>query len=128
MAIRSDRRRTSRRQTTESDYRPAPRAACGAPHGLRSRCPSCLHRQRRRVDKLVDRGIVRLAARDRYYLDEDALQEWHSRQWAVAFSFLVIAAGVATAWALIAWLAHVPRPRLGMTIQFTIYNFKLFNL
>jgi hypothetical protein len=57
--------------------------------------------QRRRVEQLVDRGVVRLAARDRYYLDEDALQEWHSRQWAVAFSFAVIAAGVVAAWALI---------------------------
>ena len=63
--------------------------------------PELSSSQRRRVDKLVDRGIVRLAARDRYYLDEDALQEWHARQWAVAFSFLVIAAGVASAWALI---------------------------
>ena len=63
--------------------------------------PELSSSQRRRVGKLVDRGIVRLAARDRYYLDEDALQEWHARQWAAAFSFLVIAAGVATAWALI---------------------------
>jgi hypothetical protein len=58
--------------------------------------------QRRRVEHLVDRGVVRLAARDRYYIDVDALQEWHSRQWAVAFSFAVIAAGVVAAFALIA--------------------------
>jgi hypothetical protein len=58
--------------------------------------------QRRRVEQLVDRGVVRLAARDRYYIDEDALQEWHSRQWAVAFSLAVIAAGVVAAFALIA--------------------------
>jgi hypothetical protein len=57
--------------------------------------------QRRRVEQLVDRGVVRLAARDRYYIDEDALEEWHSRQWAVAFSFAVIAGGVVAAFALI---------------------------
>jgi hypothetical protein len=56
--------------------------------------------QRRRVEQLVDRGVVRLAARDRYYIDEDALEEWHSRQWGVAFSFAVIAAGVVAAWTL----------------------------
>jgi hypothetical protein len=39
-------------------------------------------------------------AGNRYYLDEDALQDSHSRQWALAFSFLVIAAGVAAAFAL----------------------------
>ena len=57
--------------------------------------------QRRRVEQFVDRGIVRLAARDRYYLDEDALEEWHSRQWAVAFSLAVIVAGLVAAFALI---------------------------
>jgi len=57
--------------------------------------------QRHRVEQLVDRGVVRLAARDRYYIDEGALEEWHSRQWAVAFSVAVIAAGVVAAFALI---------------------------
>ena len=41
-----------------------------------------------RVDRLVERGIMRLATKDRYYLDEDALQEWHSRKRAIAFAIL----------------------------------------
>ena len=57
--------------------------------------------QRRRIRQLVDRDIVRPVAGNRYYLDEDALYEWHSRQWALAFSFAVIAAGVVAALALI---------------------------
>jgi hypothetical protein len=62
--------------------------------------PDLSSSQRRRIDHLVDRDIVRVVAGNRYYLDEDALQEWHSRHWAMAFSFLVIAAGVAAAWLL----------------------------
>lgn len=57
--------------------------------------------QRRRVEHLLERGVIRLAARDRYYLDQDALQELQSRQWALAFSFAVVAAGIGAAWLLI---------------------------
>ena len=56
--------------------------------------------QRRRMGQLVDRDIIRLVAGHRYYLDENALGEFHSRQLAVAFSILVISAGVAAAFAL----------------------------
>jgi len=57
--------------------------------------------QRRSVERLVERGVIRPAARDRFYIDEDALREYHGRQLAIGFSFFVIAAGVAAAWALI---------------------------
>ena len=68
--------------------------------GAAQALPELSSSQRRRIGQLVDRDIVRLVAGHRYYLDEDALQEMHSRQWALAFSFLVIAAGVAAAFAL----------------------------
>jgi hypothetical protein len=57
--------------------------------------------QRRRMGHLVDRDIVRLVAGNRYYLDEEALGELHSRQRALTFSVVVIAAGVAAAFVLI---------------------------
>ena len=57
--------------------------------------------QRRRVDHLLERGVIRPAARDRYYLDEEALQELQSRQWALAFSVAVVVAGIGAAWLLI---------------------------
>ena len=57
--------------------------------------------QRRSVERLVDRGVIRPAARDRFYIDQDALREYRGRQWALAFGFFVVAAGVAAAWALI---------------------------
>jgi hypothetical protein len=57
--------------------------------------------QRRSLERQVERGVVRQAAKDRYYIDEDTLQECRGRQQAIAFSFFVIAAGVAAAWALI---------------------------
>ena len=63
--------------------------------------PELSSSQRRRMGQLVDRDIIRLVAGNCYYLDEDALQEFHWRQWALAFSFLVIAAGVGAAFALI---------------------------
>ena len=56
--------------------------------------------QRRRVDRLVERGVVRLAAKHRYYLDEDALQEWRSRQRAIGFAIFLVTAGVVAAVAL----------------------------
>ena len=56
--------------------------------------------QRRRMGQLVDRDIIRPVAGHRYYLDEDALRELHSRQLAVAFSFAVVAAGIVAAWTL----------------------------
>ena len=68
--------------------------------GAAQALPELSSSQRRRMRQLVDRDIVRLVAGNRYYLDEDALQESHSRQWAVAFSFLVVAAGVAAAFVL----------------------------
>ena len=74
-------------------------------HALRRESAQALQNlsssQRRSVERLVERGVVRLAARDRYYIDEDALQEHRGRQQAIAFSFFVIAAGVAAAFALI---------------------------
>lgn len=57
--------------------------------------------QRRRVDHFLETGVIRRAARDRYYLDQDALQEWYSRKWALAFSFAVVVAGISAAWLLI---------------------------
>src|SRR5688572_1075789 len=56
--------------------------------------------QRRAVDRLVHRGIVRLAAKDLYYIDEDAVRDWRARQRAIAFAISVIAVGVAAALAL----------------------------
>jgi hypothetical protein len=56
--------------------------------------------QRRRVDRLIDLGIIRSAANDRYYLDEEALHEWNSRKRKVAFALSVIAAGAGAAWLL----------------------------
>jgi hypothetical protein len=57
--------------------------------------------QRRRVDRLIERGIIRLATKDRYYVDEDALHEWNSRKRTIAFALSVIAAGVGMAWLLL---------------------------
>ena len=57
--------------------------------------------QRRRLEYFLERGVIRLAARERYYLDEDAVQEWRSRQWAAAFSVAVVAGGIVAAWTLI---------------------------
>jgi hypothetical protein len=56
--------------------------------------------QRRRVDRLIERGVLRLAGSDRYYLDEDALQEWRSRQRNIAFAISVVAAGIVSIVAL----------------------------
>jgi hypothetical protein len=57
--------------------------------------------QRRFLERAVDRGTVRLVAGNRYYIDEDALREYRGRLVALAFSILVVAAGVAAAFALI---------------------------
>ena len=57
--------------------------------------------QRRRVDRLIDRGVVRLAAKDRYYIDENALRDCAARNRAIAFAMVVVAAGVGAAWLLI---------------------------
>lgn len=57
--------------------------------------------QRRRVNQLVERGVVRVAAKDRYYIDEDTLREWHARQRAIAFVLSVVAAGIGAAWLLL---------------------------
>jgi hypothetical protein len=57
--------------------------------------------QRRGVERLVERGVIRAAAKDRYYIDEGVLREYRDRQLAIGFSFVVIAAGVAAAWALL---------------------------
>ena len=42
--------------------------------------PELSSSQRRRMGQLVDRDIIRLVAGTRYYLDEDALHEFHWRQ------------------------------------------------
>ena len=63
--------------------------------------PDLSKMQRRVLDQAVDRGTVRLAAGNRYYLDEDALRDFHSRQFAIAFASAVVAAGIAAAWLLI---------------------------
>jgi hypothetical protein len=57
--------------------------------------------QRRRVDRLVDRGVVRVAAKGRYYLDEDAVRELYSRQRAIGFALSVVFAGVGAGWLLL---------------------------
>jgi hypothetical protein len=57
--------------------------------------------QRRRVDRLIDRGVVRLAAKDRYYIDENARRDWAARNRAIAFAIVVVAAGVGAAWLLL---------------------------
>jgi hypothetical protein len=57
--------------------------------------------QRRRVDRLVERGVVRLAAKDRYYIDENALRDCAARNRAIAFAMVVVAAGVGVAWLLL---------------------------
>ena len=63
--------------------------------------PELSSSQRRRIGQLVDRDVVRVVAGTRYYLDEDALHELHSRQRAVAFSLAVVVAGIVAAWTLI---------------------------
>ena len=68
--------------------------------GAAQALPELSSSQRRRMGQLVDRDIVRLVPGNRYYLDEDALQESHLRQWALAFGVLVVAAGVAAAFSL----------------------------
>ena len=62
--------------------------------------PELSSSQRRRIRLLVDRDVVRVVAGTRYYLDEDALHELHTRQWAVAFSLAVVVAGIVAAWTL----------------------------
>jgi hypothetical protein len=62
--------------------------------------PELSSSQRRRIEQLVAREIVRLTAGNRYYLDEDALQESHARQRAIAFALAVISAGIGAAWLL----------------------------
>jgi hypothetical protein len=47
------------------------------------------------------RGTVRLAAGNRYYLDQDALRDVHSRQLAMTFAFAVVASGIGAAWLLL---------------------------
>ena len=50
--------------------------------------------QRRQLDRLVDRGVVRRTAAGSYYLDRDAWSEygWQNRR--LAFSIFVVAAGL----------------------------------
>ena len=62
--------------------------------------PDLSKMQRRFLGRAVDRGLVRPVAGHRYYLDKDALSDLRSRQWAMAFSILVVAAGVAAVFAL----------------------------
>jgi hypothetical protein len=63
--------------------------------------PNLSRIQRRVLERAVDRGTVRLAAANRYYLDEDALRDLRSRQFAIGFAFIVVAAGIGAAWLLI---------------------------
>ena len=63
--------------------------------------PDLSRMQRRVLERAVDRGTVRLATGNRYYLDEDALRDLHSRQFATAFAVAVVAAGIAATWLLI---------------------------
>jgi proteasome lid subunit RPN8/RPN11 len=62
--------------------------------------PNLSSSQRRRVERLIDRGVVRVAAKDRYYIDEHALRDWVARNRAIAFAIVVVAAGVGAAWFL----------------------------
>ena len=50
--------------------------------------------ERRRVDSLIARGVIRRATRATYYLDRDALSELHALQGKVVFSVAVVVAGV----------------------------------
>jgi hypothetical protein len=63
--------------------------------------PDLSKMQRRFLENAVGRGTVRLVVGSRYYLDEDALRDLHSRQRAIAFAFVVVASGIAAAWLLI---------------------------
>ena len=63
--------------------------------------PDLSRMQRRSLDRAIDKGTVRVVAGSRYYLDEDALRDLHSRQRAIAFAFTLVAAGIGAAWVLI---------------------------
>jgi hypothetical protein len=63
--------------------------------------PDLSKMQRRVLERAVDRGTVRHLSGNRYYLDEDALRDFQSRQLAIAFAFVVVASGIGAAWLLI---------------------------
>jgi hypothetical protein len=63
--------------------------------------PDLSKSQRHDLERKVDGGIVRLVAGHRYYLDDDALRDHRSRQLAIGFAFIVVAAGIGAAWLLI---------------------------
>jgi hypothetical protein len=50
--------------------------------------------ERRRLDDLIARGVIRRAARATYYLDRDALGELRALQAKVVFSVAVVVVGV----------------------------------
>jgi hypothetical protein len=50
--------------------------------------------QRRQVNRLVDRGVIRRTPAGSYYLDRDALSDLRGTQQRIAFSVFVVVAGV----------------------------------
>ncbi len=50
--------------------------------------------ERRRVDSLIARGVIRRATRATYYLDREALSDLHAVYGKVVFSVAVVVAGV----------------------------------
>ena len=95
--VYSDRRRTSRRQTTEERLPTCSASVMRCTARVRSRCPSCLHRS---VAASTGSSIAASCGSR----PGTAITSTRTRcrsgtpgSWAVAFSFLVIAAGVAAA-------------------------------
>ena len=50
--------------------------------------------QRRQINRLVERGVVRRTPAGAFYLDRDALSDFRGRQRSVAFSIFVVVIGL----------------------------------
>ena len=58
--------------------------------------------QRRRIQQLIDRGVIRKNASGAYYIDESALSDHRGRQRTVAFGVIMTFAGIVAALVLTA--------------------------
>ena len=56
--------------------------------------------ERRQVDRLVERGVIRRTPAGSYYLDRDGLSDMRGRQRTIAFSLFVVVAGVVAGFVL----------------------------
>ena len=56
--------------------------------------------ERRHVERLVERGVIRRTPAGSYYLDRDVLSDMRGRQRTMAFSLFVVVAGVVAGFVL----------------------------